>query len=333
MLVSPLDFDVVASSILRILRASRPVCVYFSDTATAYDAADFSTLLFGTGNFSMKDYYEEVSYGLFTVAAGPDGIGGWYTAQSTHDYYGANDAGGQDMWPGDLVYEAAVAADGAGYDFAPYDQDGDCLVDNLIIVHQGGGEEFVGALETNIWSHSWSLAGAAYYGYSHHGPFTTDSDCAAHPGQKIVVNKYTMQPELYATTSRLTTMGVYAHEFGHALGLPDLYDVDYSSEGVGDWSVMSSGSWNRSGGDGGNRPAHIEPWGKWLLGWITPTPVTCASTVSLPSAATSSAGRVLTPFSPFPQQSARAVSSCAFAQRRCRSEIPHELISSIRAGG
>lgn len=264
--------------------------VNFSDTTTIYNPADFRTLLFGSGVWSMKDYYEEVSYGAFTVAEGPSGIGGWYTAASTHDNYGTNDAIGRDMWPGDLVYEAAQVADTAGYDFAPYDQDGDCLVDNLVIVHQGGGEEFVGAPDTNIWSHSWSLAGAEYFGYSHHGPYTTNSNCAAHPGEKIVVNKYTMQPELYATTSRLTTMGVYAHEFGHALGLPDLYDEDYSSIGVGDWSLMASGSWNRFGGDGGNRPSHIDPWGKWLLGWITPTPVTCASAVSLPSAAISSAG-------------------------------------------
>ncbi len=40
------------------------------------------------------------------------------------------------------------------------------------------------------------------------------------------------------------THGVYVHEFGHAFGLPDLYDVDYSSKGVGHWSLMSGGSWN-----------------------------------------------------------------------------------------
>jgi len=38
-------------------------------------------------------------------------------------------------------------------------------------------------------------------------------------------------------------LGVYVHEYGHALGLPDLYDLDGSSNGLGDWDVMSSGSW------------------------------------------------------------------------------------------
>jgi immune inhibitor A len=105
--------------------------VNFADTSTRFTAPSFQTLLFGTGTFSMRDYYSEVSYGHFTVESGPSGIGGWYTASNGHDYYGADvDAGGDDAWPGDLVYEAAVAADGAGYDFAPYDQDGDCYVDN-----------------------------------------------------------------------------------------------------------------------------------------------------------------------------------------------------------
>ena len=79
------------------------------------------------------------------------------------------------------------------------------------------------------------------------------------PAQKVKVNKYTIQPELYGTGTSISTIGVFAHEFGHALGLPDLYDTDYTSEGVGNWSLMAGGSWNYSGGNGGNRPAHLDP--------------------------------------------------------------------------
>ena len=40
-----------------------------------------------------------------------------------------------------------------------------------------------------------------------------------------------------------------AHELGHLLfGFPDLYDPDGTSEGIGDWCLMSGGSWN-GGGD------------------------------------------------------------------------------------
>jgi hypothetical protein len=66
-----------------------------------------------------------------------------------------------------------------------------------------------------------------------------------------------------------TTMGIFAHEYGHALGLPDLYDTDYTSEGVGQWSLMASGNWNSVSREG-DRPGHLDPWSKYKLGWITP---------------------------------------------------------------
>ena len=65
-------------------------------------------------------------------------------------------------------------------------------------------------------------------------------------------------------------IGVISHEFGHALGLPDLYDIDYSSSGIGRWGVMSGGSW---GGNGGSPwyPVHFSAWCKTTLGWVEPT--------------------------------------------------------------
>ena len=66
-------------------------------------------------------------------------------------------------------------------------------------------------------------------------------------------------------------MGVYAHEFGHVIGLPDLYDRDDSdgdSEGLGEWCLMASGSWL---GVGGDTPGHMSAWCKSQMGWLEPT--------------------------------------------------------------
>jgi len=248
------------------------VLVNFNNTTTAYTPEDFTTLLFGSGNWSMKDYYSEVSYGTFTVSPGPAGVIGWVTAANTHNYYGQNNASGYDTWPGDLVYEAVQAAD-ATVDFAPYDQDGDCYVDALAIVHQGTGEE-ASPRSTDIWSHSWDLNSAYYSGSSHHGTYTTNDICAASASQFVKIKKYVIMPEKQGND--MATMGVFAHEYGHALGLPDLYDTDGSSEGAGNWSLMAGGSWNGLSRSG-DRPAHLDPWSRYALNWIAPTRLTSST--------------------------------------------------------
>jgi immune inhibitor A len=50
------------------------------------------------------------------------------------------------------------------------------------------------------------------------------------------------------------------------LGLPDLYDTSYRSEGVGHWCLMGSGSW----GGKGKKPTRMSCWCLSKLGWITP---------------------------------------------------------------
>lgn len=51
------------------------------------------------------------------------------------------------------------------------------------------------------------------------------------------------------------------------LGLPDLYNTIYHSEGVGVWCVMGGGSWN----NGGLTPSQFCLWSKMNLGWLKPT--------------------------------------------------------------
>lgn len=232
------------------------ILINFSDTSTTHFPSDFESLLFGsnpavaTGPGSMKDFYEEVSYGNFSVTGVAEG---WYTADNGHDYYGQNDADGNDQNPGELVKEAVQAADDA-IDFSKYDNDGDGVVETVIIVHQGSGEE-AGGSSTDIWSHHWTLNSA--------GVGSVDLD-------GVTVNDYVIQPE--TQFGHMATMGVFAHEYGHALGLPDLYDTDGSSEGIGDWGLMSGGSWNQVT-NAGDSPAHAVAWSKDYLGWASPSKV------------------------------------------------------------
>jgi hypothetical protein len=77
----------------------------------------------------------------------------------------------------------------------------------------------------------------------------------------------------YFMAAENSPLGVFAHEFGHDFGLPDLYDTDSSSKGAGVWDIMAGGSWLGFPVRGSN-PAHFSAWSKVKLGWIDPVVVT-----------------------------------------------------------
>jgi immune inhibitor A len=88
----------------------------------------------------------------------------------------------------------------------------------------------------------------------------------------------------YLTVPEDSKIGVCCHELGHLLfGFPDLYDTDYSSEGVGNWCLMGGGSWN----GGGDVPAHPSAWCKVNQGWVSTSNPTSNATVSISDVKTS----------------------------------------------
>ena len=225
------------------------ILVKFPDENTTYSTGDFDDLMNRPGfNMygSVNDYYQEVSYGQFGV----NGIVvGWYTAENNRAYYGYNN-GNNWVAAAQLAYEAVVAAKNAGVDFSPFDNDNDGQVDGLFVVHAGPGAE-AGA-NGYPWSHLWCLT------------------CAGLPvvnASGKIINTYTMEPE--RLWGGISTIGVFCHEYGHALGLPDLYDGDGSSIGIGSWCNMAGGTWNGAGAV----PAHMSGWCKTRLNWVFPTVV------------------------------------------------------------
>lgn len=227
------------------------ILIQFPDEANTYPASNFTSLVNGpTYDLgSLKTYFTEISYGAFTVEGT---IAGFYTASQNRNYYGYNQG-----WQraAELAREAIVAAKVAGVDFAPFDNNSDGYVDGLFIVHVGPGAE--SGDQSYPWSHSWDLTSAGVSTVSASGK---------------TINAYTMEPEMVWPGVR-ATIGVYAHEYGHAIGLPDLYDTDYSSSGIGNWCLMSGGSWNGPGRNG-QSPAHMSAWCKQRMGWLQVNPLT-----------------------------------------------------------
>ncbi|XES00601.1 immune inhibitor A domain-containing protein [Streptomyces sp. S1D4-11] len=256
------------------------------DNSTAwqadYNQAHFQDLYFGTGKNteSLKKYYEKQSSGRYSV----DGeVTDWVKVPYNEARYGSNKAStgawyavqdGVTAWVADQKAagrsDADIKADLAKYDqWDRYDYDGDGnfnepdgYIDHFQIVHAGEDESAGGGAqgEDAIWAHRWYAfgtdAGAT-------GPAGNKLGGAAIGDTGIWVGDYTIQPENGG-------LGVYAHEYGHDLGLPDEYDTTNSAENsTGFWTLMSSGSWLGTGKNAiGDLPGDMNAWDKLQLGWL-----------------------------------------------------------------
>ncbi len=255
---------------------------------SSFQKAFFHTTPFR--NETVRDYYLENSNDRFRLGGevtswlrsslsyfhfvNSDGLPG------TGDDYGfdiSDAAFAADPYPANvwgIVREAFLLADESGVDFSLFDNDGpdrvpssgddDGIVDALIIVHAGrGAEQAYDPLgPSEIWSHKSDMNDPAILGVI--GPTEADG---------VRAGPYNLVPE-YGET------GVYAHEFGHILGLPDLYRTTTQNGStiqestVGFYCLMDAGSLLPVRSDGAVRPgavpAHLNPFFKAWFGWLEP---------------------------------------------------------------
>ena len=166
------------------------------------------------------------------------------------------------------------------WDRYDYDEDGDFdepdgYIDHFQSVHAGEGEETGGGAQGTdaIWSHR-SYANAGFpappgpgrrrrpghvpFGGLRIGGIPRD-------GSKYWIGDYTIEPENGG-------VGVFAHEFGHDLGLPDEYDTSGNTGGAENstawWTPWSQGSYGTVTDDLGSAPVDATIWEKWSLGWV-----------------------------------------------------------------
>lgn len=257
------------------------VTIWETDFSREY----FMDILFNDapGANSMRNYYIEQSSNRYTVYGnvtdwvavpgnaadyddgdpGPgdafsvwqfliDSVNGWYAAQIA--------AGMPPAEINDYLSQFDV------WDRYDYDSDGnfdepDGYIDHFQSVHSGEGNEAGGGAlgDDAIWSHSWY----AYYTlFGIDGPSYNLAGGIQIGNSDYWIGKYTIQPENGG-------VGVFAHEFGHDLGLPDLYSNTSGENSTGFWTLMSSGSWlSGSNEDIGSKPCHMGVWEKFQLGWL-----------------------------------------------------------------
>jgi M6 family metalloprotease-like protein len=234
------------------------VLMQFKDDPAVYTQQSFVDMLTeegysgygGTGSF--KEFYAKNSFGQFDLDIT---VIGYYTSAKDRVEYGQKDAQGNqnsDYYQNvrELVAQAVDSAElTENIDFSQYDNNQDGELDGLVVFHSGFGAEQ--GKNGYIWSHRSSLWGSSQRIYD-----------------GVSISNYCINPSKrdFAGTTHVR-VGVVTHEFGHILGLPDLYDTDQISEGAGNFCLMAGGPWMNSE----NTPCQMSAWSKAELGWLSPT--------------------------------------------------------------
>jgi immune inhibitor A len=268
-----------------------------------YDQKHFQDLYFGQGDEagsggateSVKQYFERQSSGRYSI----DGtVTNWVKVRYNEARYGRSSdnpaTNGDDpavcsghvcsntwnlvqdavnTWYADQIAKGRTAADVTAelksfdqWDRYDVDNDGnfnepDGYLDHFQIVHAGGdeadGDPNQG--EDAIWSHRWYAFGTDY---GRTGPTEGKQGGTQIGDTGVWVGDYTIQPENGG-------MSVFAHEYTHDLGLPDLYDTAGGENSVNYWSLMAQSREAAPNDQGiGTRASDLGAWDKLQLGWL-----------------------------------------------------------------
>ena len=203
------------------------------DFQDEYDQDYFEDIAFASSD-SMWDYFDEVSKGALNIEGE---VFGPYTLDGDADDYSSGSS---------FVRDSVEIADDDIY-FPDFDA--------VMAIHSGPGGESSGD-SNDIWSAHWPS-------------ITINTDDEDEDGNDHVIRRISQVPEYQLSNGERNPLGVWCHEFGHELGLPDYYDTDGSSEGVGNWAVMAAGSW----GNNGETPVYFSAYSRYWLGWDQPITV------------------------------------------------------------
>src|SRR5436190_1080462 len=286
-----------ATVVSGILRVTAILFRYKDSPAPTFVAANYDDVLFGatpTGAaagrpYTYRSFYKEMSNGVFDIQGTTYG---YTTLDSNEVYYtGGTSATCQAANPygstncNGLFSSAAISRMRSGLmealtkldaqiDFSQYVDSTTGFVPLVLFMHEAIGGECgpSNAPQNHLWAHRFALP-----------TFTTQDDWPGHAGQKVKISDYILQPAVggasSCTSTEIMPIGTVAHETGHGFGLPDLYDTDNVSEGIGEWGLMSSGNFTTP-----LSPSRMEAWSLNELGWVTIVPVTTNNTYTFDAA-------------------------------------------------
>ena len=181
----------------------------------------------------------------------------------------------------DPIFNAALDSIDDIVDFNDYDTDRDGEVDMVFFLVAGFSANYSGNNDDYLWPHMYYLYRTPPHDGVRFGLYACSTEIAGWENYWSDVNG----------------IGTFCHEFGHVLGLPDLYDTDYSGSGgesrnPGDWSIMAGGS----GDNFGRNPVGYSLYERYALGFANPSVIDSSAVINLPPLDESNSGyRLNTP--------------------------------------
>lgn len=200
---------------------------------------------------SVADYFRLSSYGAFTPKFE---VVGKVTLPQDHLYYGAHTKSANDAHATELIREAVRLAEEQGVDFSKYAVNGSTPLVSIIHAGPGEHEDYGDDAEDYMWAHF------------QNGSFTTTTSKF---DSYLMTNETMRDFDRYGalTGERITGIGTFCHEFGHALGLPDMYDINHETGGEGEtpgyWDVMDYQFMYN-----GYRPMEYSAYERSCMGWV-----------------------------------------------------------------
>jgi M6 family metalloprotease-like protein len=254
-----LDASLLGAVMTGILDVPVLPLLFADSPGQPYPAHQLEARLFDADNpnaRTLATYYDEVSRGMFRVTGQ---VQPW-----TRLSIPTSTAVQGPPALGAMLREVLDAVDKT-VDFRSYDRNGDNYVDVVAFVQPGNGGECPGS--ANVWSHRWTFGDA------------TGERLAYRTNDGVFISDYVIQPALDCDGRSPIKIGVFAHELGHALGLPDLYSTadPRTNNGIGNWGLMGYGGWNKP-----DSPSYMEAWSRAELGWLRVQTVKAGQTITLP---------------------------------------------------
>ena len=238
--------------------------INFNDYQFRNDESVWHSKIFGNNEGELNHYYNEISYGNFQFKEANETDGtvndGIITVSLNENHPGDVDSFI------DRINSAASLAN-SYIDFSAYDKNhnGAISKDELQIMYLVAGGESATGVTPGVWAHAWCMYGGNAEAPTHDG--VKIMNCGDNGGYSRFGERH------FGIDGPDASMGIIAHELGHAaLSLPDLYDYDGSSEGIGNFGLMGGGSWGKKPGDNypGETPVHMTGWSKIKSGFAVP---------------------------------------------------------------